>query len=119
MPEREVAAIAASVGRYAPPPDGQPATLPVRRMAQVAPEHVEFLWQRRIAFCKLNLIAGIQGEGKSTVLLDLAARMSRGAELPGGGTAPRGASLFFTAEDGLGDTVRPRLAVVPTSIVDR
>ena len=74
---------------WAPPLDGQSAALPIRTMAQVAPEHVEFLWPRRIAFRKLNLIAGIQGEGKSTVLLDLAARMSRGAELPDGGMAPR------------------------------
>ena len=117
----ELRALIEAADPWAPPPDGFVdgrengsgaiflARLPVRNMAAVQPEHVDFAWPKRIAFRKLNLIAGIQGEGKTTVVLDFAARMSRAADLPGGGMAPRGDTLLFTAEDGLADTIRPRL----------
>jgi putative DNA primase/helicase len=79
------------------------------RMSSVRPESVEYAWPGRIAFGKLNLVVGDPGLGKSTVLLDAIARCSRGAPWPDGGVAPLCDSVILSAEDDLGDTVRPRL----------
>ena len=98
----------------APRPDALLRTKPtpkpvIRCLATVEPETVNFLWPSRIAFGKLSLIVGDPGLGKSTVMLDVAARMSRGAEWPDGGSTPRAPIVLLSAEDGLGDTIRPRL----------
>ena len=78
-------------------------------LADVRPETVRWLWPRRILLGKLTILAGPPGVGKSFALLDIAARVSRGALLPDGEEAPQGDVILLTAEDGLGDTVRPRL----------
>src|SRR5881396_1513626 len=98
----------------APRPDALLRTKPtpkpvIRCLATVEPETVNFLWPSRIAFGKLSLIVGDPGLGKSTVMLDVAARMSRGAEWTDGGSTPRAPIVLLSAEDGLGDTIRPRL----------
>ncbi|HVT17865.1 MAG TPA: AAA family ATPase [Thermoanaerobaculia bacterium] len=101
-----------------------------RRMSEVACERVEFLWYPYIPLRKLTLLEGDPGQGKSWITAALAAAGSRGGALPGaagrrgrGGAAGRGArgvggvrgareafrTLFLTGEDGLGDTLRPRL----------
>lgn len=78
-------------------------------LADVKPEQVSWLWDRRIPYGKLTIIEGHPGVGKSTLTLEIAARVSRGDALPGGETIPIGNVLLLTAEDGLADTVRPRL----------
>jgi hypothetical protein len=81
------------------------------RMADVIAEKLEWLWPGRIALGKLTLLAGDPGLGKSFLTLDLAARVSRGDVWPDDPAwlAPRGDVLLLNAEDGLEDTVRPRL----------
>lgn len=82
----------------------------MQTLSDVRAQAVSWLWPRRIARGKLGLIAGEPGEGKSTLLLDLAARLTRpGALMPDGAPAPDGAVLLLSAEDGLSDTIRPRL----------
>jgi hypothetical protein len=55
-------------------------------------------------------VEGDPGIGKSWLTMALAAQVSRGAKLPGAsGAAEPGVVLLLTAEDGLGDTLRPRL----------
>src|SRR5262249_6948625 len=49
------------------------------------------------------------GVGKSFVSVDLTARLTVSARWPDGGLAPRGKAILLTAEDGLADTIRPRL----------
>ncbi len=78
-------------------------------MSDVQPERVAWLWLRRIPFGKLTVIDGDPGLAKSLLTLDLAARLSRGAPMPDGVAAETAPSIILTAEDGLGDTVRPRL----------
>lgn len=82
------------------------------RLADVAPEPVRWLWPGRIPLGKLTLLDGDPGLGKSTLLLDLAARVSRGALMPDEVRSelegPAG-TVLLTAEDGLADTIRPRL----------
>ena len=82
------------------------------RMSDVEPEAVECIWHGRLVLGKLNLLDGDPGLGKSTLTADLAARVSRGLPMPDGlpGIAPAGV-VICSAEDGLGDTIRPRLEV--------
>lgn len=79
------------------------------RLADVQPEEITWLWPGRIARGKLTLFVGDPGVGKSMLTIDLAARISRGAAFPDGSQAPGGAVIILTAEDGVADTVRPRL----------
>lgn len=82
------------------------------RLADVEPENVAWLWPGRVPRGLLTLLDGDPGVGKSTLCLDLAARLSQGAPLPDGSEAdldgPAG-TVLLTAEDGLAETVRPRL----------
>lgn len=90
------------------PFDGAPTVV---RLSDVRPERVEWLWPGRIALGKLTLLAGDPGLGKSFVTLDMAARVSTGAgwpDRPGERITPGGVVLL-SAEDSLGDTIRPRL----------
>lgn len=81
----------------------------VRRLSDVQTERVRWLSRGRLAAGKLSMLDGDPGLGKSTLLADWAGRISRGDPLPDGESqGPRGVVLL-TAEDGLGDTVRPRL----------
>jgi hypothetical protein len=79
------------------------------RLSEVQPEPVTWLWPGRIARGKLTLIIGDPGQGKSFLTLDLAARVSTGQAWPDGGPGVFGDVVLLTAEDGLSDTVRPRL----------
>ncbi len=75
----------------------------------VRPEAVSWLWPGRIARGKVHLIDGDPGVTKSTLALDIAARISSGRGWPDGTDCPIGDVLLLSAEDGLADTVRPRL----------
>ena len=55
------------------------------------------------------MLDGDPGVGKSTVSLDIAARTSTGSPMPDGSAGVKGAVLILSAEDGLADTIRPRL----------
>lgn len=82
----------------------------VVRLADVKRERVEWLWPGRFPLGKLVLLDGDPDLGKTTVALDLAGRITRGISMPGEerGSEPANV-LLLMAEDGLGDTIRPRL----------
>ncbi len=80
------------------------------RLSDVQPQEVQWLWPGRIALGKVTIIAGDPGLGKSLATLDMAARVSTGDVWPHEtGRAPRGSVILLSAEDDLGDTIRPRL----------
>lgn len=79
------------------------------RLDSVEPQSVQWLWPGRVPFGKLTLLEGDPGLGKSTVTLDLAARLSRGQSLPGGSPCQPATALFVSYEDGVADTIVPRL----------
>jgi len=79
------------------------------RLSDVEPEKVNWLWPARLPAGKLVILDGDPGVGKSTLAVDIAARVSTGRGWPDGGTCPTGAVLILSAEDGLADTIRPRL----------
>jgi DNA repair protein RadA/Sms len=90
-------------------PRGEKPPLVVRRLADVAPETVEWLWHPYIPLGKLTLLEGDPGLGKSWITCALATAVAAGHGLPGQEpSAPRNV-LMMSAEDGLADTIRPRL----------
>jgi hypothetical protein len=81
------------------------------RLANVREERVRWLWPGRLPLGKLTLLDGDPGLGKSLVTIDLAARVSVGQAMPDGapGLAGPAGVVLLSAEDGLGDTIVPRL----------
>lgn len=80
------------------------------RVSDVVERPIEWLWPNRIPLGKITLFQGDPSVGKSTVTLDIAARITKGATWPDGhGTAPQGCVILVSAEDGIADTIRPRL----------
>lgn len=89
----------------------------VVRMSDVVEERVEWLWQPYVARKKLTILQGDPGVGKTFAALSVAASVSRGNPLPGRDgqlteRQPPQSILYLTGEDGLGDTIRPRLAAM-------
>jgi DNA repair protein RadA/Sms len=84
-------------------------------MANVQREAIEWLWWPYVAIGKLCIVDGDPGIGKSLLMTQLAASLSRGYPLPdqqGELTLdPGGAqtTLLLSTEDGLADTIKPRL----------
>ncbi len=78
-------------------------------LADVAPERVEWLWEGRIPKGKLTLIDGDPGLGKSNITTDAAARITSGRAWPDGSPCEKGGVVLMNAEDGLADTIRPRV----------
>lgn len=86
------------------------AELKIINMDEVPVEEVKWLWFPYIPFGKLTIIHGDGGEGKTTLILQLAALLSRGEKLPCDDTEREPIKIIYqTAEDGLGDTIKPRL----------
>ena len=78
-----------------------------KRMSEVKAEEVRWLWDGRIPLGKVTLLEGQPGVGKSTLALDLAARVSRGNPLPLMREAelPPSNVVVFSGDDALADTV--------------
>lgn len=83
--------------------------MPLLIMRDVELEPLDWLWPGRLLFGKYNLLVGDGGIGKSTLIMDVAARLSRGLPLPDGTRHPPCGTLLVMPEDGPGDTIRPRL----------
>ncbi len=81
-------------------------------MADVVAEQVQWLWPKRIPLGKVTVFEGHPDVGKSTVSIDIAARVSKGMPMPDGSrpelTGPA-AVILVSAEDAAADTIRPRL----------
>ncbi len=89
---------------------GRPPLAAVR-LSDVEPDELAWLWPCRIPRGRLTVLAGDPGVGKSFLSLDIAARVTRGDGWPDGspGDGTPGTVVLLQAEDGLADTVRPRL----------
>lgn len=79
-------------------------------MSEIEREDVRWLWYPYIPRGKVTIIQGDPGEGKTTLALALAAQITKGAPLPECEAYYGPTNVIYqTAEDGLGDTIRPRL----------
>ena len=89
-------------------------------MEQVETEKIDWLLYPFIPFGKVTIVQGDPGEGKTTMVLQIIAKLTKGeAVLPSGSDEPALEAktvdlepvnvIYQTAEDGLGDTIKPRL----------
>ena len=89
-------------------------------MEQVEVEKIDWLLYPFIPFGKVTIVQGDPGEGKTTMVLQIIAKLTKGeAVLPSGSDEPALEEktmdlepvnvIYQTAEDGLGDTIKPRL----------
>ena len=86
------------------------AELKIISMDEVQSKKVNWLWYPYIPYGKITIIQGDPGEGKTTLALRLAALLSKGEPLPYDDTEREPVKIIYqTAEDGLEDTIKPRL----------
>ena len=89
-------------------------------MEQVEVEKIDWLLYPFIPFGKVTIVQGDPGEGKTTMVLQIIAKLTKGeAVLPSGSDESALEEktmvlepvnvIYQTAEDGLGDTIKPRL----------
>lgn len=87
----------------------KPETVKIIRMSNVELTPVEWLWKPYLPFGKLSVLQGNPGEGKTYFAMHLAAACTNGKLLPNMERMEPFNVIYQTAEDGLGDTVKPRL----------
>jgi hypothetical protein len=108
--QEQAAPQASQNGEAKPKPAPEPV---LQRLSGVRSEPVSWLWRGWLPAGTLSMLDGDPGLGKSTLTLDLAARVSRGWRMPPEGGRDPGLDpahvLLLGAEDSLKHTVRPRL----------
>ena len=87
----------------------KPEAVKIIRMSDVELTPVEWLWKPYLPFGKLSVLQGNPGEGKTYFAMHLAAACTNGKLLPNMERMEPFNVIYQTAEDGLGDTVKPRL----------
>lgn len=88
----------------------QKTELKLIRMLEVQSQGIEWLWFPFIPYGKLTIIQGDPGDGKTTFVLNVAAELSKGIGLDEDMKLSEPMNIIYqTAEDGLADTVKPRL----------
>lgn len=87
-------------------------TLKVTKISSITAKPIEPLWPGCLYRGKVTVLAGIPGDGKSLMGIDIAARITAGKVWPvGDGKFNVAPVLLLTAEDDPADTIRPRLDV--------
>ena len=90
-------------------------------MENIAIEQIEWLLYPFIPYGKVTIIQGDPGEGKTTMVLQIIAKLTKGESvLPNKDGEEKQEEqarepvnvIYQTAEDGLGDTIKPRLVVL-------
>ena len=92
-------------------PNNIPAKLEIIKASEITPKEVRWLWYPYIPFGKVTLLQGDPGDGKSKLMLSLAALLSKGAPLPFADEDESGEPMtviYQTTEDDADDTVVPR-----------
>ncbi len=85
-------------------------------MADVVAEKVAWLWYPYIPLGKVTLLEGDPGLGKSWLTLAIATAISLGKGLPGTEATQPAKVVLASAEDGLGDTIKPRLDAMGANV---
>ena len=77
---------------------------------QIETKDVSWLWYPYIPQGKITILQGDPGEGKTTLMLQIAAILTKGGKLPDGQKGVEPCNVIFQgAEDGASDTIKPRL----------
>ncbi len=86
--------------------------LMIRNFAKIQPQKTRWLWRGYIPLGTLTILDGDPGLGKSTICIDLIARVTRGQPMPNDGKTDLdgpAVALILSAEDAPENTIRPRL----------
>lgn len=78
-------------------------------LSDVAATTIDWIWEGRVAKSRITLLDGQPGDSKSTLLMDLVARVSTGTDMPDGTPTEAGDTLILCSEDSLDTTTVPRL----------
>jgi len=79
-------------------------------MSDIEAEEVRWIWYPYLPRGKITIVQGDPGEGKTTLVLSLVALLTTGQPLPECDEVPPHMNVIYqTAEDGLADTIKPRL----------
>ena len=82
------------------------------KMSEIQSREVAWLWYPFIPYGKLTIVQGDPGDGKTTLVLNIAAKLSRGEGIDSEMKLTEPLTVIYqSAEDGLADTVKPRLEV--------
>ena len=82
----------------------------MRLYSEVQQSHVEWLWYPYIPFGKITVLQGNPGNGKSHIGIQIASALSSRGIMPNGTRFPKPQRVIYQcAEDGLADTIKPRL----------
>ena len=95
--------------------NNQDSRLMTRRLSDVPPEKVKWLWKNRLVHGKLNIVHGDPGTGKTWLVLDILSHVTTGRSFCDGAKCESGEALL-TAEDGIADTIRPRLDLLGADV---
>ena len=80
------------------------------KLSEIQSQEVSWLWFPFIPYGKLTIIQGDPGDGKTTFILNIAAKLSKGEGLDNEMELTEPLNVIYqSAEDGLADTVKPRL----------
>ncbi len=79
------------------------------KASTITPVAVDWLWKPFIPMRKLTMFEGNGGDGKTTVLLDIAARITRDGIMPDHTQGKTGGVVYIMVEDGVDDTLVPRM----------
>src|SRR5438128_159826 len=96
--------------------DNELQRLKLLLLSSVKPTATEWLWRDRIPLGELTVIDGDPGTNKSSMLLDLAARVSAGRAMPGETDIVEGGVLLLAGEDSVAKTVVRRLVVAQANL---
>jgi hypothetical protein len=80
------------------------------RLDRVRPEPVAWLWPGRLFLGEVVLLVGEPAAGKSSLAMELAARVTAGGPWPDGADNTPGGVVFVAPEDSVATTLRPRFA---------
>lgn len=80
------------------------------KLSEIQSQEVSWLWFPFIPYGKLTIIQGDPGDGKTTFILNIAAKLSKGEGIDSDMNLTEPLNVIYqSAEDGLSDTVKPRL----------
>ena len=82
----------------------------VRKLSDIQLEEVTWVWPNFLADRKITIVDGMPGVGKSTLTAEIAARITTGTSFPNGKEMRPRDVVFIAVEDGVADTIKPRVA---------
>ena len=91
--------------------------LEITKASEVQVKSVEWLWYPYIPYGKVTVLQGDAGDGKSTLILKLAAMLTRGEPMPLPMARAQNRSMSFTSPQRTMQTIRSFPALLPQAAI--